>query len=589
MSREIGSPNFLDRAIAAVAPRIAFSRAIAREQMRFFGYDGASPGRLRGGSGGLSKNANIESPRANYDRIKIMWDARDMARNYGLVGGLLDRFAMYVCAKIAYQPRTGDPKIDRIYRDYFYDWCTRADLTGRHRLRELVELGFKAMLRDGDFGFIKVRQGRELRLQSIEADRIGSPLEGVGTTSENYIGGFTINSLGQVASVRIFRRSRTGQYTLDVTPERPKGEIPPNQFIHLMKPTSTDQYRPVSWLAAALPHFRDLYELVGFEKQAAKFASMYSGFLVPKDPFTGKGGSTWDTAPTAGEGGIIQASAGQIRQLPGEYGDIKFAPGTERPSNAFMQLFEICVREAAAALNIQYGFAWDMAVFGGVTARIETMQMDRCFIRYRQLLVDRCLEDVKNDVLSLGIGFRDIPPHPNWKSGKWNFGGKLTGDVGHDTASNVQKLQFGLDTQTNLLDADGEEYEEVVETQAKEMQFKQQIAAQYGIPIELLDSRFANATQLLAAINTPPSVPPPSGLTDQADKGKALLDVLEQYGEGLTDRESAIETIVNLYGISRARAESMVPEKLPTPRRIAGSAAAPEKPRAKKQGANGTS
>jgi capsid protein len=452
--------------------------------------------------------------------------------------------------------------VDRAYRDYFYSWCTRADLTGRHRLRELVELALKAMLRDGDFGFVKVKAGREIRLQSVEADRIGNPLEAAGANSETYIRGITINGLGQPTSYRIFNRTRNGQYTLD-------REVMPQQFLHLMKARSTDQYRPESWLAPALPDARDLYEMVGFEKQAAKFASMFSGFLKPKDPFGRVGGSAWDTAPKGGELGVINATAGQIRQLPADYGDVVFAPGTQRPSGAFIQLFETMIRSFSNALVVPYGFVWDMAVFGGVTARIETMQVDRCFERYRQLLVDRCLEAVKDDVLSTGISFKEIPPTPNWRAGKWNFGAKLTGDVGHDTSANVQKLQMGLATQTNLLDYDGEEFEDVTETQAKEMQFKQQMAAKYKIPIELLDQRFPQATALLAAMNTPPPPPPPGIVAQEGGAGevKPLLAILEQVGEGTMEHDAGVQSLVALYGIAPALAEKMVPKGPPPARR----------------------
>ena len=37
-----------------------------------------------------------------------------------------------------YVSQTGDEEIDTIYQDYFHEWCESADLTGRHRLRDLV-------------------------------------------------------------------------------------------------------------------------------------------------------------------------------------------------------------------------------------------------------------------------------------------------------------------------------------------------------------------------------------------------------------------------------------------------------------------
>ena len=207
-------PTFLDRlegVIQRVAPRWGFERAHSRAALKYFGYDAAHPGSQRGWSGGLSKNAAAESPRMSYDRIRVMWDARDMVRNDPLIGGLVDRVVMYICAKIAYQPRTGEPQVDRIYRDFFYDWCNHADLTGRFRLRDLCVLGLKGMVTDGDHGFVKVRTGNEMRLQSVESDRIGSPLKAATPLSETYINGLNLNGLGQIESVDVYRRTRTAQ------------------------------------------------------------------------------------------------------------------------------------------------------------------------------------------------------------------------------------------------------------------------------------------------------------------------------------------------------------------------------------------
>jgi capsid protein len=553
-------PTLLDRAsagfervIQVVAPKVGFERAHARAAMKFFGYDAAHPGRLRGHSGGMHKNASAESPRMSWDRVKVMWDARDMVRNDPLVGGLVDRVVMYICAKIAYQPRTGDPQVDRLYRDYFYDWCNRADLSGRFRLRDLCVLGLKGMITDGDHGFAKVRQGNELRLQSIESDRIGNPLQIATPMSETYIAGFNLNNLGQIVSVKVFRRTRTSQYFFDK-------EVPAEQFIHLALHATTDQYRPASMLVRVLPHARDLHELIGFEKQAAKFASMFAGFFKPASMQT-QGAPIWDEAPTPGNLGKINAEAGLVKQIPQGYGDISWAPGTDRPSNSFMQLFETVVRLFAQGLRLPYGFVWDFAVFGGVTARIELVQVDRAFAQYRQMLVDRMLENVKNDVLALAIATRALPPTQNWKAGKWNFGGKMTGDYGHDTQANVQKLQFGLTTGTNLADEDGEEWEELTTTAVKEIKFMQQLASEYGVPVELISQRFPNATQLLAAINTPPAQPPKDLFSQKGDTAtKQLIEILAGVGEGKTDKASAVEQIVNIFGVPRLKAESMVPD-----------------------------
>jgi len=188
-------------------------------------------------------------------------------------------------------------------------------------------------------------------------------------------------------------------------------------------------------------------------------------------------------------------------------------------------------------------------------------QVDRAVGRFRQHLVDRMLENAKNDVLALGIAVRDIPATPNWKAGKWNFGGKLTGDYGHDTQADLAKLSAGLTTATNLADQDGEELEEMIMTAAKEINYMQDVASETRVPIELLSNRFPNATQLLAASGTPPEPPPQDIISQKGDAAtKQLIEILTSVGEGKMDHDSAVEQVINIFGVPRGQAEAMVPE-----------------------------
>ena len=578
-ARETHSLNFLERAIAVVSPQTAFSRAEARAALTFFGYDSANPGPLRGRSGGMGKNSSSESAKNQQDTIKIMWEARDVSRNGTLLGGVLRRTVRYCIPKISYQSRTGDRAVDKIYEDYYHDWCKRADLTGRHGMRKLVRQSLYAMMRDGDFGFNKRRVpvggGKmELRLQSIEADRIGNVLEaGAAGYQENYIRGLTLGEDGEIASVRIYKRNRLGlQYTFEA-------EIPGTEFIHLADPDESDKYRPPSWLQPALADARDLHEIWGFVKQRCKFASMHSGFITGSggDKYSKAGFGSWDNQEDKilDKPASLNAAAGLIRDLRGTDSEIKWAPAMNEPAGAFMNLFETGIRKVAVALDLPYGFVWDMSVFGGVTARLETMSADRLFSDKRMLVDDKVLTPTKNEVLELGIMNRDIPPHPNYRQGKFLFGARLTADVGHETAALVQARDAGFTTTSRIQEEwYDEDFDEVTETQCSEVLHKQETAGMTGVPIELQDQSKPGATALLAAINTPPEPPPPPlpGMVgEQGDKGvQPLLDVLKSVGEGTMDRESAINTVMQLYGLNYRDADNMVPEPKKLPKQEAG-------------------
>ena len=552
--------NFLDRAVSFFDPEAGVNRAQARERLKAFGYDSAQPGTNRGGSGGPQKNSSSETWRMQRDRITLMWDARDVVRNFSILRGIISRIVQYTADSVQYVSQTGEEEIDSMYQDYFHAWCVRADITGRHRLGSLVSMAMWSLLVDGDHGWhlVVIDEGgkRQLRIQSIEADLIGDPNNPMGP-SNNDIGGIIVDESGRPLSYRIFKRERrTALYSFE-------REIPADQFIHIFDPMRVDQYRGVTALSSAIAPARDLYEVYHSEKLAAKWQVGHAGFIKVTDPTRRDGGiSAWNE--TKGEGGradspgTVEMKAGKIQRLSqGE--DIQFAPGTNRPSGAFMALVQVMVREIASGLNMPYGFLYDMTAFSGHTGRIEIAQAMRSIRRYQKLLSEKALDPLRDRVIGLGISMGELPPHPQWRNGRWGFGRSLTGDYGHDTTANLQLLQAGLVTASDLIAETGQSFEEVVRRSASEVAYLQRVATETGVPIELINQRLPAPTQALAAMAEPPQ-PPPPGLVPQGLDVKPLLELLKNVGEGILDRESAIINLMNLYGVERNAAEKMIPD-----------------------------
>jgi lambda family phage portal protein len=551
--------NLLDRAISFVSPEAGVRRGLAREQLRLFGYDAALPGVKRGRSGSAQKNASSENWRSARDRIALMWDARDVTRNFAILRGMVARITQYVCDGTSYISQTGDDQVDAAYQNYFNSWARSADLTGRHNFGDLVTMAFWAMLVDGDHGWNILtlpdsRGVQRIQLQAIESDRIGNPYNPAETNQGNKIGGIEVDEQGRPLIYSIYKRSRlTVQYTHEQ-------DIPAAQFIHLFDPQRVDQYRGVTALATAIAPARDLYEIYEFEKQAAKWQVGHAGVIKVADPFKNNSVSQWDDRKSeTGTGpGTMEMVPGKILRLTqGE--DVTFSPGTNRPNGAFLNLVQTMIREMSMGMNMPYGFLYDMSTFGGHASRIEIAQAQRCIRRYQRLLKEQALDPVRDAVLSLGIALGDIPSHPSWQNGRWGFGSSLSGDYGNDTAANMQKLQMGLVTASDLISETGQTFEEVVRRQATEVQYMQRVASETGVPIELMSQRLAGATDQLAAMNTPPQ--PPSSLMETGTDVKPLLDILKNVGEGIMDRQSAITSIVSLYGLNPAEVDKMVPEQ----------------------------
>ena len=224
-----------------------------------------------------------------------------------------------------------------------------------------------------------------------------------------------------------------------------------------------------------------------------------------------------------------------------------------------MNLVHAIVREMSMGLNFPYGFLYDMSTFGGHASRIEIAQAQRCIRRFQKLLKEQALDPVRNAVLGLGISEGVIPPHPQWQNGRWGFGASLSGDYGNDTTANLQKLNAGLITASDLISEGGQTFEEVVRRQATEVQYMQRVASETGVPIELFTARLTGATEMLAAMNTPPPAPP-AGLVEAQVDVKPMIDILKNVGEGIMDRESAIQALMQMYGMSKGEANKVVPE-----------------------------
>jgi lambda family phage portal protein len=495
------------------------------------------------------------------DRVVLMWDARDVVRNFALLRGIVARIVQYVADTVQYVSQTGDEEIDGMYQDYFHAWCERADITGRHRLGDLVWMLVWALIVDGDHGWHMIsvdENGKQVpKIQPVEADRIGNPNNPIAPGNPNSIGGIFVDDVGRPVSYEIYKRDRrTAQYSLDT-------EVPAAQFIHVFDPQRVDQYRGITALATAIAPARDLYEVYGFEKTAAKWQAGYAGFVKTPDPTRGDGGaSAWHGTGAGSKSGtsmgLMEVAPGKIQKLAaGE--EISFAPGTNRPSGAFMALVQVMVREISSGLNMPYGFLYDMTAFSGHTGRIEIAQAMRGIRRLQKLISERALNPVRDTVIGNGIAHGELPPHPQWRNGRWGFGRSLTGDYGHDTSANLQMLSAGLVTASDLISETGQSFEEVVRRSASEVSYMQRVATETGVPIELFNQRIPNPTQALAAMAEPPQ-PPPPGLVPQGLDVKPLLELLKNVGEGILDRESAIINLMNLYGVERNAAEKMIPD-----------------------------
>jgi len=554
-----------DKVIGFFDPVQKLVRMKARTIEHQFSYGYNDNPERRSGSGGLFAQASAETWRSNRDRLKAMWDARDLVK-FEFIGGMMARIALYVCGKIHSRSLTGDEQIDDAYDSFYHGWCgdepnddgsVRCDLSGRSRWLKMVQMGFMGFLIDGDHGWIEIAPELsptgEFCVQAVEADRIGSPLEQL--VQENYVGGVGLDpETGRIQFYRIFQRTRTNQY---LKPE----EIEFGSFIHLHDPERPDEYRGRTKLLRLLNDARDIREWIESEKIAGKTQSQWAALIGIKDPFANQGATAWkdktaDGTPTqpAEWGKIMRMAEGEVFNM--------LAPPA-RPSGAFMEFVQILIRKMAVSLDLPFGFLWDLATLGGVTARIEVQQALRRIEYWQQLLEHKVLNRIRQKVIAQGIALGVLPPHPLWRKCEWHFGLSIQTDVGYEMDADIAAVSAGLIPVSDITGKYGKSPREVFLSNATTANEAIQIGAETDVPVEVFARMlYPDITTQKAAMVTGP-VPPPKPGTIEAigDKGvKQLVDILKAVGDGKLDPDSAKNTLKKVFGIPEAMAEQMVPE-----------------------------
>jgi lambda family phage portal protein len=451
---------------------------IARQKLVNFSYDAVKYTRERKGPSALS---GAEDYHSNYDRVELMKRARDLAENVGLVRSILMKFASHTAANISYQARTENPEVNTEVEAYWAEWWDKCDLTTRHTGSTLMQVAMMSMLRDGDFLFVLVRdKDGNLKIQGIEADRLGDPFKVY--TSLDLIGGIHIDrDTGAPSAYDIYNRSIGDFYTYQTT-------IPSSQAFHLFDPLRIDQYRGISAFHTAINDCTDIYDIINFEKMAAKNASSQAGIVKRNNNNASDLSSLTNDEDLNGNTIKLEAiESGKISYLePGE--DIVFPDGPSRPSGAFAEFHKILLRNICLGLGIPYSFAVDPSAMSGPTARLEMQQAGRTFRRYQKLLDDKVLRPIKNIVIADGVARGLIENNVGSRTtrGIFNFGANVSIDLGRESASAISEFKTGLRTAADIYAERGQDFESAMRQRAIEAKLIKDLAQKYGVAPETI-------------------------------------------------------------------------------------------------------
>jgi len=482
----------------------------------------------------------------------LMNRARDLDDNFSTIRAILTHFVVHVAGTLAYQARTGDAALDQDVEAYLNDWFAKCDLTGRHSLLCLTQLVFRAVLVDGDCGVIIVRDGDDLRLQTVTADRIGRDID-LDLNDTAYVGGILIDPKGKPVRYRVYERDRTGRY-LDFE------EIDAANFCHVSNFTRIDEYRGRSALAAVLNDAQDVADLIEYEKMAARWASAQAGVVR-----TEYGADEELASVLRGEkdqfGNEIKITAlepGRVNYLnTGE--SMEVFSNNNRPAQAFANFVRYLEDRMCRAIGTSARVVLDRAS-AGPEARKDLRQAERTFEYWRSQLEAQFLNRVVRLALLDAAAKRILPNRPEVALGQWQWPGSVSIDAGRDARADIELWRMGLTTAAELYGEAGHDWQASMRQRAKEAAYINELSQEMEVLPQQISAGVEsvatdpNAAPIESPVEVEPkieeafSVPgkyahinfkPTAAMAAEAKRGLALR---EEYGRGGTE-----------VGVARAR------------------------------------
>lgn len=253
--------NWIDRAIAVVAPRTAARRVVARAAFDAVArkYDGAALGRLRDGTARSSTSADAEIGRA---LPMLRARHRDLVRN--------NPHARKACtvwknnlvgAGIIARSSSPDPDLNAQTDALWSEWVAQADADGQLDFYGLQELAVGIMVEGGE-ALIR-RRGRKasdglavpLQLQILEGDHLDHTKSGLVSNGHKVVQGVEFDGIGARSAYWLFRDHPGNAWMMNSSRLR-SDPVPASELLHLYRKERT-QTRGVPWGTAVITNLLD--------------------------------------------------------------------------------------------------------------------------------------------------------------------------------------------------------------------------------------------------------------------------------------------------------------------------------------------
>jgi hypothetical protein len=376
-----------------------------------------------------------------YGRRQLAALGRYVYDNYGIAGYAVDTTANY-SAPLLIQPASDDAAANKIYDEYFTDWCERADFSGRWDFDMLQRLLSKHIDTDGDIGADMPDYAGFPQIRFHETHFIGDPM--LRTSRDGVVMDANKRLLGY-----------------DVFIDNKFQFVDSSKMKLFFEPDRISSVRGTSPIRRGLNDLRDAQDIKGFEKLAVKIGSslpaVISGGVVEEEVWGGSEAVGIDgDQPDNGMPAIDDDTATQMEkklslmELLG--GDIpvledgqEFKPVANlRPGDRIPDFLDLLAAGFVLGLSLPPAFILDAKMTGPNTRAINGKAQRK--FNNRQLVEAKFCGWAYVRVIANGIMRDGLPAVPRWYKSEWQGPPKITIDEGRDAAQEREDLANGLMT-----------------------------------------------------------------------------------------------------------------------------------------------
>lgn len=384
--------NLMDGLVSIVNPQKAYNRRVYREAYEKLGYRVATPSRLQKMRIGFGGSGDRHLTKLESTQLREL--SREQDRNNCIASGMLDRAIESVIGSgIDIHVNSIGTGSDKKTNE---DWNTKAELLfaewGRNEadIRELVswhglqQMAYRAILVDGDVGFIKTRG----QLQAIEADRIVTPSGNL--SNPLFQQGIQLDKVGSPVAFSVAQYSRHGGFVQESSAK----SIPAKNFFYLMNPKRFSQTRGVPILTNCLQLLEDIDSYIQAEVVGAKVAAAFVMFISREEGAQAGVDASVTAEDSQGNSRQEQTIApGMI--LHGRPGEKAMGIGSNRPQSQFSEFISQLLRFAGLNMGMPLEVvSLDFSRTNFSSARAALQVAHRTNKRMHRFMVDRFVRPV---------------------------------------------------------------------------------------------------------------------------------------------------------------------------------------------------